>query len=143
MSDDRRVGSNPLEWVDPAAAPVARKTETAPITEPDEAEQTTAARLIGAADNVHPEDVMSEGKVKIKQEMETGKVIEHLKDLVASLEAGTLRVEDGDQSLVLGIPETLFFEMKVKSKKDKAKCSLELSWLDDGTLREKFKIIEG
>lgn len=83
---------------------------------------------------------MSKGKVKIEQTLETKQVVKHLSDLARSLDAGVIRAEGTEDSVVLHVPEVVEFEMKVSRKKEKAKCTLELSWKDDGTRDEVFKI---
>lgn len=86
---------------------------------------------------------MSKSKVKIEQVIETAQVVKHLSDLAKSLESGVIRAEDAEHSVVLRVPEMMQFEMKVSRKKDKGKCALELTWTDDGTRDEVFKVGEG
>ncbi|QGY38647.1 amphi-Trp domain-containing protein [Pseudodesulfovibrio cashew] len=145
MSEDKRLGTNPLAWVDQAAAkpavlPGAGPTaQAAPLPVPP----APGGCFITPADTITKEDIMSKGKVKIKQTLETAMVIAHLNDLAQSLDSGVVRAEDGDNSVVLSVPETVHFEMKLSRKKDKAKCAIELEWKDDGSQAEGFRITEG
>lgn len=83
---------------------------------------------------------MGKQKVKIKQTLETAEVVKHLKDLAQSLESGVIRAEGDENTVILRVPGTMDFELKATRKDEKAKCSLELAWEDDGTLPGGFKI---
>jgi amphi-Trp domain-containing protein len=150
MSDER-LGTNPLDWVTPDAAPAA-----APRTpEPRPSDQTTQPAPACAAKNAEPaaprtplfqaaksneEMTMGKGKIKIEQTMDTAQVVAYLKDLADSLESGVIRAENEDDTLVLGVPDTMQVELKLARKKDKAKCEIELEWHDDGTQADSLKI---
>jgi len=134
MSSDKRLGANPLSWVDPNA--VAKPVEI-PITD------TTGLTPIPVVANggfflppdsgpANKEKIMEKAKVKIKETMGIEQVVTHLKDLTHSLESGLIRARDGEQTVSLGVAEEVFFEMKLSRKKDKAKCSIEIFWDDDG-----------
>ncbi|XXJ18606.1 amphi-Trp domain-containing protein [Desulfovibrio caledoniensis] len=83
---------------------------------------------------------MGKGKIKIEQTMDTAQVVAYLKDLADSLESGVIRAENENDSLVLGVPDTMQVELKLARKKDKAKCAIELEWHDDGTQADSLKI---
>ncbi|WP_419787152.1 amphi-Trp domain-containing protein [Pseudodesulfovibrio sp.] len=148
MSADKRLGANPLEWVvrDPADgagnAPLpdqqAAEAATPPISR--ESPAPTAESAIFLSDTVSEEDLMSNGKVKIKQNLETTQAAAHLEDLAKSLASGVIRAQNGEESIVLFAADTVKFEMKLSRKKDKAKCSIELEWTDDGSKAEGFSI---
>ena len=154
MSKDSRLGADPLSWVDPQATTEVRKDpasegaksgsakpEAAPMPAPENPAQTEthADRLFSPARS-NEEISMDKQKVKIKQILETPAVVKHLQDLAQSLESGVIRAEGGTDSLVLSVPASMEFEMKASRKKDKAKCSLEISWEDDGSVPGGFKV---
>ena len=144
MSNDNRLGVNPLSWVDPnasenkttAAQPTGLAATTSSVT------HVFGGGIFAPIEKAPQEELMSKSKVKIKQTMETAEVVTHLRDLASSLEAGSLRAESGENSVILGVGESINFEMKLSRKKEKAKCSLEMEWHDDGTQLEKLKISE-
>jgi amphi-Trp domain-containing protein len=151
MSDER-LGTNPLDWVTPDAAPAAARRTTEPrpsdqTTQPAPAcaakdTETTAPRtpLFKAAGS-NEEMTMGKGKIKIEQTMGTSHVAAYLKDLADSLESGVIRAENENDTLVLRVPDTMQVELKLARKKDKAKCEIELQWHDDGsTPAESLKI---
>jgi len=145
MSSDKRLGANPLSWVDPGAA--AGMTPPAPEG-PSPAAPASPATPAGpgtiftAPKTITEEDAMGKSKVKIKQTMEPAQVAAHLRDLAKSLESGTIRAESGEESIILGVADTMEFEMKVSRKKDRAKFSLEMEWADDGTRADSLKITD-
>ncbi|MDD3312140.1 amphi-Trp domain-containing protein [Pseudodesulfovibrio sp.] len=166
MSDDKRLGANPLEWVarDPAepgpdgvpaeipfpaapAAPEAARPAQDDNPAPGDAESAPAvgeaecpAFAITIPDTISEEDRMSNGKVKIKQTMDTEQAAAYLEDLAKSLTSGVVRVQSGDDNVVLFAADTMKFEMKLSRKKDKAKCSIEMEWEDDGSNAAGFSI---
>ncbi|MGE4424364.1 MAG: amphi-Trp domain-containing protein [Pseudodesulfovibrio sp.] len=148
MSDER-LGANPLDWVTPDAAPAPAMTAPRPsgeTTQPAPADAakdagTTAPRTtLFAAAGSNEEMTMGKGKIKIEQTMDTSQVVAYLKDLADSLESGVIRAENENDSLVLGVPDTMQVELKLARKKDKAKCAIELEWHDDGSQAESLKI---
>jgi amphi-Trp domain-containing protein len=148
MSDER-LGTNPLDWVTPEAAPATaasrpsgETTQPAPPTDAGQAAPRKNGRsgLFKAAGSGIEEDTMGKGKIKIKQTMETPQVVAYLRDLADSLESGVIRAENEDGTLVLGVPDAMQAELKLARKKDKAKCEIELEWLDDGSQAESLKI---
>jgi amphi-Trp domain-containing protein len=151
MSDER-LGTNPLDWVTPDAAPAqARRTPEAqsadeaaqpapPACAIKSAETTTPRAPLFRAAGSNEEMTMGKGKIKIEQTMDTSQVVAYLKDLADSLESGVIRAENENDSLVLGVPDTMQVELKLARKKDKAKCEIELAWHDDGSQAESLKI---
>lgn len=143
MSNDKRLGVNPLEWVDPNSKPTPG-TAPAPGKGDAPAPSGAAASLGGGiflpAETMTKEDIVNKGKIKIKQTMDTSEALAHMQDLIQSLESGIIRAEDGDNKLVLGVADTMQFEMKLSRKKDKAKCSIEMEWCEDETKIDGFKI---
>jgi len=147
MSDER-LGTNPLDWVAPDAAREAIPAPGSPSGKtPQPAPPACAAKTRPAQDKLFrpagsgmEENTMGKGKIKIKQTMETPQVIAYLKDLADSLESGIIRAENEDDTLVLGVPDSMQVELKLARKKDKAKCEIELEWLDDGSQAESLKI---
>ncbi|WP_316897768.1 amphi-Trp domain-containing protein [Pseudodesulfovibrio indicus] len=149
MSDER-LGTNPLEWVTPDAAPGAAPAQAPkPIQAPPACAasghnltEPMTSGLFRSAENA-TEEPMSKGKIKIKQTMDTPQVVAYLKDLADSLESGTIRAENEDGTLVLGVADSMQVELKLARKKDKAKCEIELEWTDDGTQAGTLKISDG
>jgi amphi-Trp domain-containing protein len=138
MSDEKRLGANPLDWVAPerpadaADSPFTRAERPAP--------RAPQGTLFSAPDTIQEEDLMGKDKIKIKQTLDTAQVVAHLEDLAQSLSAGVVRAENGGDSVVLVAAETMKFEMKLSRKKDKAKCAIEMEWEDDGSGAADFKI---
>jgi amphi-Trp domain-containing protein len=141
MSKDTRLGVDPLNWMAPgtpsAQHVAAARNDTPPAAAP---RRTGGGGLFLPADTPHKENPMSKDKFKIKQTLDTAQVAAHLEDLADSIKAGIVRVDDGNESMVLRVGETMHFEMKISRKKDKAKCSIELEWADDGSKLESFTI---
>ncbi len=145
MSEDKRLGANPLAWV--AQTPPAEmegspftKDQAPPVSEAEETSHEQRETIFSTSVTMSKEDLMSKGKIKIKKTLDTAQAAAYLEDLAQSLSAGVVRVEDGEETLVLSTAETLKFEMKLSHKKDKAKCSIEMEWVDDGSGAERFKI---
>ncbi|MCJ2164393.1 MULTISPECIES: amphi-Trp domain-containing protein [unclassified Pseudodesulfovibrio] len=139
MSDDKRLGTNPLNWVAPNTA--LPRDERTPDTASDN--RPTAGAFNGMssgffqpAGTITKEDQMGKGKIKIKQTMDTAQVVAYLKDLTRSLESGVIRAENEEGTLVLGVADTMEVELKLARKKDKAKCAIEMEWTDDGSKAE-------
>lgn len=149
MSEDKRLGTNPLDWVAPkknnehgdVPFPKEQAATIAPVTaNRTETPYVMQGTVFSNPDTLSEEDLMSKGKIKIKQTMETAQAVAHLEDLANSLSSGVIRAENGEESIVIAAADTVKFEMKLGRKKDKAKCSIELEWIDDGTMAEGFKI---
>jgi len=151
MSEDKRLGANPLEWVarDQADGQVEAAFPAEPAPQPAPADTRPAAAgsagepndiAITFPETISEEDRMSNGKVKIKQTLDTAHAAAYLEDLAKSLVSGVVRVQSGDDNVVLFAAETVKFEMKLSRKKDKAKCSIEMEWADDGSNADGFRI---
>ncbi len=149
MSKDKRLGANPLDWVaqepptDQNDASFPKKQTTAgTLVDLDRTKSPYQSQgaIFSIPDTILKEDMMSKGKVKTKQTMETSQAVAHLEDLANSLSAGVIQAENGDDSVVLCVADTIKFEMKISRKKNKAKCSIEMEWFDDGSKAEGFKI---
>lgn len=141
MSKDTRLGIDPLNWMAPGTPPAQHVCVAKVCTPPAAAPPRTGGRgLFQPADTPHKENPMSKDKFKIKQTLDTAQVAAHLEDLADSIKAGIVRVDDGNDNMVLHVGEAMHFEMKVSRKKDKAKCSIELEWTDDGSRLDSFTI---
>lgn len=146
---DKRLGANPLDWVatgtpdDQGSSPLSKGQDAATaqvVLAETETPEKMQGDFISIPESINEEDLMSRGKVKIKQTMDTAQAVAHLEDLAKSLSAGAIKAEDGDNSVVLHAADTVKFEMKLSRKKDKAKCSIEMEWHDDGDRMEGFRI---
>lgn len=185
MSEDKRLGANPLSWVsqEPAASSHLPGKEARPVHEPvrqptpptrindsvvpdveaaaspkpnSEADVTfdqeysddvtgqssdrTCPPLFTIPESILQEELMSKGKVKIKETMDTAQAAAHLEDLANSLLSGVIRAENGEESVVLCTGESMRFEMKLSKKKGRAKCSIEMEWEEDDSKAEGFRI---
>lgn len=67
-------------------------------------------------------------KVEIEGAMDLGQAISYLKDVLNSLKEGVIRVEAGDDIVMLRPSQAVDFEMSASQKKDREKFSLKLSW---------------
>lgn len=140
MSNDKRMGVNPLSWVDPNATSKPQEPVVATAANAPTAPNAFMGNIFKPADTLTEEDLMAKGKIKIKKTMETAEAVTHLEDLAKSLASGVIRAESNGETIVLSAAETVKFEMKLSRKKDKAKCSIEMEWDDDGNKAEGFKI---
>lgn len=143
MSQDTRLGVNPLSWVEPGAAngivPIptpavdaARPEDDIPAEEAVKAKTPDAKSLLFSPVRPGGEEERAKGKVKFKQDLPPSRLIAMLRELADSLESGAVRLADGTDveagSIVLPAPQTAHFEMKAGRKKNKARFSLEISW---------------
>ncbi|MGD2108619.1 MAG: amphi-Trp domain-containing protein [Phycisphaerae bacterium] len=71
---------------------------------------------------------MRKREAKVKAVMELPKAISYLDDLVASLKAGRVTIENGAQDLSLTPDEAVKVEVKATQKPEKESISVELSW---------------
>lgn len=67
-------------------------------------------------------------KVEIEGAMDLSQAISYLEDVLNSLKEGVIRVETGDEMVMLRPSQAVDFEMSASQKKDKEKFSLKLSW---------------
>lgn len=144
MSNDTRLGVDPLNWMAPGGPSAQHVSATRNHTLPADITPPPLAAPRGgvflSVETPLKENPMSKDKVKIKALLDTAQVVAHLEDLADSLKSGVVRVDDGTNSVVLCAGDTMNFEMKIGRKKDKAKCSIELEWTDDGSRLESFRI---
>ncbi|ADU62198.1 hypothetical protein Daes_1183 [Pseudodesulfovibrio aespoeensis Aspo-2] len=144
MSNDTRLGVDPLNWMAPggpsAQHVAAVQNDTTPTGDTPPASPMPRGGVFLSAETPLKENPMSKDKVKIKQTLDTAQVVAHLEDLADSLKSGIVRVDDGTNSVVLCAGDIMNFEMKIGRKKDRARCSIELEWDDDGSKLESFKI---
>lgn len=70
----------------------------------------------------------SGNKVEIEGAMDLSQAITYLEDVLASLKDGLIKVEAGNDIVVLRPAAAVDFEMSASQKKDKEKFSLKLSW---------------
>ena len=135
MTKDTRLGADPLSWIgaDQAGA-VAPPTAPAPgdATQDATAPETPATdrqRIIFSGPARGQEaDMSKSSKVKLEQTMDTAQAVIHLEDLLNSLKSGLVQAETPKERLSIPVPATVDLELKISRKKDKAKCSFELSW---------------
>jgi len=144
MSDDKRLGADPLGWIgktasmteDTAATPEAAAAMAAPG-----ASDLVYERIIFPGTRPESEDEMGKsGKLKLEQDMEAAAAVAHLEDFVESMKSGHISAESGEESLSIPVAGTVTFEMKLSRKKDRAKCSFELEWSIDPETEQVVKI---
>jgi len=73
---------------------------------------------------------MEKNKVSFRQSMETADAVKMLQDLVNSVKAGKIVVEQGDAFVSMDPAEKVDVEIEAKQKKGKGELSIELSWRD-------------
>nr|MBF0221937.1 amphi-Trp domain-containing protein [Desulfobulbaceae bacterium] len=71
---------------------------------------------------------METNKIAQTQQLELKEVIKYLEDLTKSFQEGNVVVQKEEAFVVLSLPESVTVKVEAKSKKDKAKFALELSW---------------
>lgn len=132
MSQDKRLGVDPLAWIGNGKDEAGSRTASS-------GEATTQAtqvgpgvvyeRIIFPGARPESEGEMGKGsKVKLEQDMETAEAIAHLEDFVESMKTRHISVESGEQTVAIPVAGSVHFEMKLSRKKDSAKCSFELEW---------------
>lgn len=67
-------------------------------------------------------------KVEIEGAMDLNQAISYLEDVLNSMKEGVIRVETGDEMVMLRPSQAVDFEMSASQKKDKEKFSFKLSW---------------
>lgn len=77
---------------------------------------------------------MSKKTIKIKQELQVSEVVTYLGELAQALESGSVKAESGTDSIVLNVPESVSFGIKMSRKENKSKLSIKLKWMDDVTV---------
>ncbi|NOT02466.1 MAG: amphi-Trp domain-containing protein [Phycisphaerales bacterium] len=71
---------------------------------------------------------MSKKEAKVKSSMELGKAIAYLNDLVASLRAGTVSIENGDGVVTLHPEKNVKVALEATQKEDRESISLRIAW---------------
>jgi amphi-Trp domain-containing protein len=71
---------------------------------------------------------MQKPKVSFRQSVESKEAVKLLGDLVKSLEAGKIVVEQGKEFITMDPAGNVDVEVEAKHKKNKAELSIELSW---------------
>lgn len=76
---------------------------------------------------------MSKKEAKVKSSMELDKAVAYLEDIVASLRAGTVSIENGDGAVTLRPEKNVKVELEATQKDDRESISLRLAWKKPGT----------
>jgi amphi-Trp domain-containing protein len=77
-------------------------------------------------------------KVEIEGAMDLNQAISYLEDVLNSMKEGIIRVETGEEMVMLRPSQAVDFEMSASQKKDKEKFALKLSWKKTkGDIKEK------
>lgn len=71
---------------------------------------------------------MEKNKISVTQQLAFADAVAYLEDLVQSLKAGRIVVEQGGEHVVLTTPEHVEVTVEAKAKKDRQKFALELEW---------------
>jgi amphi-Trp domain-containing protein len=74
------------------------------------------------------EPLSKKDKVKIEGRMALEQAINHIKDVLQSLERGVINVQVGEEYMELTPQPVVDFEMALSNKKDKEKFSFEIAW---------------
>lgn len=70
-------------------------------------------------------------EVSLEGSMSRDELLTYLEEFTASMRAGAVRVEQGDEQLVLTPAAQVTLGVRAKAKKDKLSFRLELSWERD------------
>lgn len=73
-------------------------------------------------------DAMGKQELTVKGTMDLHRAVSYLEDLVASIKAGTVFVQQGDKVIALKPKKVVDVEVEVSQKKGKEKFVLELTW---------------
>jgi amphi-Trp domain-containing protein len=71
---------------------------------------------------------MNNSEIKLKNNLDRDRAVSYLQDIVNSLKAGTINVEQAEQSLSFEVPPAVAVEIKAKQKEDKESITLKMSW---------------
>ncbi len=71
---------------------------------------------------------MSKNELSLKGTVDLERAIGYLEDLIASLKAGTVHIQQGDKGLTIHPRDVVDLEVEVEQKKAKEKFTLELAW---------------
>ncbi|PRP90727.1 hypothetical protein ENSA5_61610 [Enhygromyxa salina] len=69
-----------------------------------------------------------QSELSFEGDMSRDELLSHLEEFAASMRDGTVRVELGEQQLVLTAAEVVKLAVKAKTKGDAQSVRLELSW---------------
>ncbi len=83
---------------------------------------------------------MSKKTLVFKGRLQQEQAIEYLEELVASIKAGKVCVENGDRHVVLNPTDQVYVEISASEKRDKEKISFEISWMKDVPAEEEAKL---
>ena len=67
-------------------------------------------------------------KIKVQGVMSLDQAVRHLEEVLDALKQGGIRLQAGDDILVVQPQAMVEFEMKAARKKDKEKIEIEISW---------------
>lgn len=157
MSDDKRLGADPLGWIGNAAGAGRPEVAATEVDGPVDSGNAAPAETESCAPVANPglvyERILFPGpgpdsevdmgksrKVKLEQDMEAAEAVAHLEDFVESMKSGQISAESAGETLSIPVPGSVSFEMKLSRKKDKAKCSFELEWHIDPEEEKAVKI---
>lgn len=79
-------------------------------------------------------------KLEFKQEFAFKEAVTYLEALVESFKTGTIVVRKGEEIISLNPSEKVEVEITARTKKDKGKFSLEISWHEPDFSTEKLSI---
>ena len=71
---------------------------------------------------------MSKQELSLKGTVDLERAIGYLEDLIASLKAGTVHIQQGDKGLTIHPRDVVDLEVEVEQKKAKEKFTIELAW---------------
>lgn len=71
---------------------------------------------------------MSKQSVSLKGEMEVGRVVTHLQEIIKGLKEGTICIQQGTDLVTLKPSNNLEFELEASLKGNKEKLCIELGW---------------
>lgn len=67
-------------------------------------------------------------KIKVQGVMSLDQAVRHLEEILEALKQGGVRLQAGEDILVVQPQAMVEFEMKAARKKDKEKIEIEISW---------------
>jgi amphi-Trp domain-containing protein len=90
---------------------------------------------------VYPEeDNMSKEKIVAKGRVEMDEVVRRLEEILHSLKSGRVRLEHGDEQMVLTPGGFAELEVEASRKEGKQKLSLEVTWTEHAASDRKFDL---
>lgn len=79
---------------------------------------------------------MGKKEVGIKRSMELDAAVRYLQDLTECLKKGEVYVQQGNEFLALRPKDTIFLEVKAKTKKDREKFTFSMGWYNESLVAE-------